>query len=1496
MALNIYTKETNGTETLFLTVYPTDDSYHLSELQGKDVCEIRLEMAQYVNFPLGAYIYWRGEKYTLDTPAIVEKNGAAKLEYTLTFQGTVATLSKYITRHIVDGVLQDAKVKFSITAYPHEILQLIVDNLNYRDSGWTAGTCEPTDTVVLSFTQTTIKDALSQLATETECEYEVEGKTISIKKKVEYYKSSPLALQYGKGNGLRPGVGRKNSSDSNPMEVLFVQGGERNINSATYGSQTVLLPAGMPTIGFDGEHFSDEDGYNEENARTYKASEDRMSIGRADKELTHATEAAATFDDVYPHREGTITSIVEEKENIIDFADTAIPDTLDYKALTAEGQSLTVVFNSGMLCGKEFEVNYIASTKTFQLINTTIDGVNMPNNVWRPAVGDRYVVLNMYMPDEFLCDTDNKAGAEWELFREAVKYMFDNEDNKFDFSGKLDSIYAHNNWENIGGKIKVGSYVKFTDPQFEADGVLLRIQSVKEGINDPYAPELTLSNKQSSASIASKIVNIEKETPYKIELAKKEAQNYAARSYAQVRETTAMLQEQFAALGNFDESISPLSVQTMQLIAGDESLQFEFIDSTTDPTVITPVISCTGGRLTIAYSDSTDVPFYLRHRTLGQTTMSTATAERTYLTWEVYNWESGDLDPDKPYYVYAHCPHDTTTQATFKVSDTAIAMDADADAYTLLLGFLNTAADADADRTFAQMYGYTEILPSRITTDKIVSADGKTYFDLVNGEIGGNIKFTATADNTTVINSIINNNTTVKNAQSQAEWAEQLADGASLSAESAMADASNALSTANSAKAAVANAGLAGRNYALKTSVPVTYTSTDDTKQLTLYYYQGVLGNAASLQGATVTVSFDYEVELVQGSFNLMVDQVWYGLKEFNNSNGDGTVANTINESGHFSKTFTLQQTLSRIQSIASNSGLPLGYVYIQGNFEGSCRLSNFKWELGSTETAWQPAPEDSQYLFETLTEARGDKTDIQGGLVLSSFLGVRNSSGNIVAGLSGADGAVQNLTPMIWAGATSNTDDGLGAASFRVYNSGKTVMKNAKIVGTDGSKGMTIEGGVIRLGTVSNEEISDTACNMKITPNKDYTTVSNQISALGAISNRLWASTTTSTAKSFSPSISYSLSTLGTISQTATTYTTISSFTIASTAASGTLTFTNESIAGSSYYGPMQLVSCSNVMATLDSSLRAFSLSVDMSITFRCVVYKNGAETLELFSVKKSASGAAGQDLNGNDGEVTSCSALLSLSDMQSVLRWQGTKTIPFAASDVIEIRLYCTIWMRGSGTYTLKPTSEIKPRLTISFKPTLGFQMVGVCTPQQPIYSNNYCGNGYTLSSTASKYMAVNSTASDGEIMRLRSSSAMVKFNSSGLLQSLNGGSSFHRVNPFVGVLKIVFNSAKSYTGNWRTWWYTKTNVPSVSITCEKAGQLRIKHSIGRDDTLWYVTHYNIGTYKYGRSFSFKDDPQDSNNYTWLYINSGNSNYDLQNAGDQIYILCMVLNTWLN
>ena len=61
--------------------------------------------------------------------------------------------------------------------------------------------------------------------------------------------------------------------------------------------------------------------------------------------------------------------------------------------------------------------------------------------------------------------------------------------------------------------------------------------------------------------------------------------------------------------------------------------------------------------------------------------------------------------------------------------------------YHLLVGILNS--EYDGERSYVSLYGFSEILPGRITTDKIVSSDGKTYFDLLLGEIGGNIKFIA---------------------------------------------------------------------------------------------------------------------------------------------------------------------------------------------------------------------------------------------------------------------------------------------------------------------------------------------------------------------------------------------------------------------------------------------------------------------------------------------------------------------------------------------------------------------------------------------------------------------------------------------------------------------------------------------------------------------------------------------------------------------------------
>jgi len=59
--------------------------------------------------------------------------------------------------------------------------------------------------------------------------------------------------------------------------------------------------------------------------------------------------------------------------------------------------------------------------------------------------------------------------------------------------------------------------------------------------------------------------------------------------------------------------------------------------------------------------------------------------------------------------------------------------------YYFLVGVLNS--EQNEERSFVTLYGFTEVLPSRITTDKIVSTDGSTYFDLVENVIAGRINF-----------------------------------------------------------------------------------------------------------------------------------------------------------------------------------------------------------------------------------------------------------------------------------------------------------------------------------------------------------------------------------------------------------------------------------------------------------------------------------------------------------------------------------------------------------------------------------------------------------------------------------------------------------------------------------------------------------------------------------------------------------------------------------
>lgn len=671
-------------------ITPLDTSYRYRSIMGENTLTLIFEAEEYIEIPVGAYCEFEGQTYTLLKPENFKKQGTRKYNYTLTLEGPQGVLRKYKMRDKVDKQL-----KFSLTAKPHEHLQLLIDNLNERETGWAVGEYIDAPEKVISYNHTSLDAALQQIAEAFDTEWEIQGQTIHLRK-VEYNKTNPLALSYGKGNGFRPGVGRANTDETSAVEILFVQGGERNINWSQYGSRELRLPKSA-SMTFEGrQYITDAAG---------------LSVRRGDKALTTATEDSLDCSHIYPSRVGEVSGVeaVNPDNNAYDFFDSSIPEDLDFKACLIAGQSLTVKFETGILAGREFDVDYKHAERRFLLIAQDVDGVTMPNETFKPAIGDKYAVFGMQMPEPYICDDTTQTGASWDMFREAVKYLYEHENPRFSFSGELDGIWAKQNWLNVGGKIVLGGYVNFSDPDFQPNGINIRIVGIRDAVNNPYSPVIELSNAPAGVSIASELKKI-KQNEVVVDDKVGEVYAYAKRRYRETLETVEMLE---GAVSGFSDGVSPLSVQTMSLIVGSEALQFRFVDSAEDPAGISHSVT-----FDPATKIMTAAAGIIQHMTIGITTLKAGGHETTeYSFWDVAAFDSPPLtDPAKKYYLYIKASKAEST-AVFYLSETPIKMEELAGYYHFLVGFLNS--EIEGERSFARMHGFTEILPGRISASKI---------------------------------------------------------------------------------------------------------------------------------------------------------------------------------------------------------------------------------------------------------------------------------------------------------------------------------------------------------------------------------------------------------------------------------------------------------------------------------------------------------------------------------------------------------------------------------------------------------------------------------------------------------------------------------------------------------------------------------------------------------------------------------------------------------
>ena len=680
-------------------------SYRYTALQNVGTLYLYFASEEFINIPVGAYCIYKNITYYLMDPDDFKKKSSRNFEYTLVMYDIGAILGKYKCRDIVSK-----RLKFDYTAKPHEHLQLIVDNLNMRDSGWKVGECIEAEEKTINYNHIFCSEALPTIADTFKTEYEIDPaiKTIHLRK-VEYNKGEPLPLEYGKDKGFVPGLGRSNKDGNRPVTILYVQGGEQNIDFSKYGSKELLLPKNQ-RLEYEG--------------RAYVSDAEGLYIKRADTTLTDVQEDSLDCSHISPKRVGSVSNVVvsDKEKNFYDFIDSSIPDDLNFEDYVIEGNNMTVIFQSGMLAGsnKEFEVKYVHKERKFLITPQEIDGQIMPNDIYKPNLGDKYAVFGIQLPDAYICNNSTKEGASWDMFREAAKYLYENEDPKFTFKGELDSIYSKKRWLSIGGKIKLGGYILFKDPQFIPEGIKIRITSIKEYIHRPYSPIIELSNTTTGATVSSELNKIES-NEVKTDNQYKNSIQFTKRRFRDAKGTISMLND---ALLHFSGSISPISVQTMSLLVGDESLQFRFVNNKTNPTQVEYLVTYDSKKKVLSAPGG-----ILQHMTIGIDTLSSGHKASEYKFWDIEKYTSPTLTETVGYYLYVKANKNGTT-GSYVLSKNAIKLEGVEGYYHFLVGILNS--EFEEDRSFVELFGFTEILPGRITTDRIVSSDGLNFMDFVN--------------------------------------------------------------------------------------------------------------------------------------------------------------------------------------------------------------------------------------------------------------------------------------------------------------------------------------------------------------------------------------------------------------------------------------------------------------------------------------------------------------------------------------------------------------------------------------------------------------------------------------------------------------------------------------------------------------------------------------------------------------------------------------------
>lgn len=642
-------------------------------IMGEEIVAMAFTLDRKVDFKTNDTVEVYGNTYTMLVEPTVEEVSSMEFKYSLNFVSVKYNLAK-AQYFFPDKDNNLTLSEHSSIATAKQLLDLLVQNANRLTTGWTVGTVDTTTAKQVDFNGDNCLSALAKIAEAFDIEYWVDGnKSIHLTKRNSI---SGYTFGYGKTKGLTS-LTRTPFNDSTLVTRVYAKGSDKNI-AGNYRNYSKHLKMAVP--------------YLEKNTTIHGV-----------------IEHTETFDDVYPHREGTVTAV--NASNPLQFTDTGIDFDLNAKdasgntTILINNVSAKVTFNSGQLAGYTFEIKkngYNHATKTIELlVNKDEKDITVPSNLLRPAIGDKYVITDIIMPPSYV------ANAEALLQQKAQEYLNENCEQRFVYSPKLDKLYL----ESLNANILLGNSVKLVAPEFNLNENL-RVVKITRNLQDKFDVTIEVAEKAVLSQIVLNHIAKEKQTALIIQRQSYNEQ-LAKRSYLFARE---FFDKAFDNEGYFDpKRIKPASIHTGMIAVGSKMQQFNLVDVKLEITNNNTALTNTVGKLV--------------HLTL----------ESTPRTWNLPANSFTNISSDFNY-IYAKAEK-VGTNVTLLVTPNKIMVDSDPNFYHFMVGELSSVIDGF--RRIKTLHGFTLISPNEITTGRWSSPYGTDYIEYgqTGIDINANVTF-----------------------------------------------------------------------------------------------------------------------------------------------------------------------------------------------------------------------------------------------------------------------------------------------------------------------------------------------------------------------------------------------------------------------------------------------------------------------------------------------------------------------------------------------------------------------------------------------------------------------------------------------------------------------------------------------------------------------------------------------------------------------------------